>query len=152
MPANALHWLFTGTVEGDDGELRLRIPDATVEDANIEPGEHVRIGLYDAPERSVAASTRGDTAATSDTNAEGDNTPAADEPTEAPPAPKPPVEAGEIRYVEVEDVGKRGDGIANVDRGYVIIVPDTEPGDRVKVEIDEVTADYAMATLLDGPA
>ncbi len=29
----------------------------------------------------------------------------------------------ETRYVEIEDIGKQGDGIARVERGYVIIVP-----------------------------
>lgn len=52
----------------------------------------------------------------------------------------PPVEDDECRVVEIEDVGEQGDGIARAERGYVIIVPDTEPGERVVIEIRCVSA------------
>ena len=58
--------------------------------------------------------------------------------------PQPPVEPGEIRYVEIEDIGKQGDGIARVERGYVIIVPGTEIGERVKIEVTEVKSNFAV--------
>jgi len=35
---------------------------------------------------------------------------------------EPPVEAGETRTVEIEDVGDQGDGITRVERGFVVIV------------------------------
>ncbi len=63
--------------------------------------------------------------------------------------PQPPVEAGEIRYVEVEDIGKQGDGIARVERGYVIIVPGAEIGERVKVEITEVKSNFAVGEIIE---
>ena len=69
----------------------------------------------------------------------------------APPSgPQPPVERGEIRYVEVEDYGKQGDGIARVERGYVVIVPGGEVGERVKVEVTEVRPNFAVGELVDG--
>ena len=67
----------------------------------------------------------------------------------APSDPQPPVETGEIRYVEVEDMGDQGDGIARVERGYVIIVPDTAVGDRVKVEISKVESNFAVGDIVD---
>lgn len=66
-----------------------------------------------------------------------------------PPAPQPPVEDGETRYVEIEDTGKQDDGIARVERGYVLIVPETAVGDRVKVEIVDVSDSFAVATVID---
>ena len=59
------------------------------------------------------------------------------------------MEEGEIRYVEIEDLGKQGDGIARVERGYVIIVPGAEVGERVKVEIAEVKSNFAVGEILE---
>ncbi len=59
------------------------------------------------------------------------------------------VEEGEIRYVEIEDIGKQGDGIARVERGYVIIVPGAEMGERVKVEISEVKSNFAVGEVIE---
>ncbi len=70
-----------------------------------------------------------------------------DEP--APERPQPPVEPGEIRYVEIEDLGKQGDGIARVERGYVIIVPGGEVGERVKIEITEVKSNFAVGEIVE---
>jgi predicted RNA-binding protein with TRAM domain len=56
---------------------------------------------------------------------------------------------GELRYVEIEDIGKQGDGIARVERGYVIIVPGAEVGERVKVEITEVKSNFAVGEIIE---
>ncbi len=44
------------------------------------------------------------------------------------------------------ETSKRGDGIARV-RGFVIFVPNTKPGDKVKVKITRVGRSYAIAEL-----
>jgi predicted RNA-binding protein with TRAM domain len=62
--------------------------------------------------------------------------------------PEPPVEEGEVRAVTVETVGDQGDGIAKVDRGYVVIVPNTEPGDQPTVEIEQVQESVAFASVV----
>jgi len=74
--------------------------------------------------------------------------PAEDE-DNVPSEPQPPVEGGEIRYVEIEDIGKQGDGIARVERGYVIIVPGADVGERVKVEVTEVKSNFAVGEIID---
>ncbi|WP_328766624.1 TRAM domain-containing protein [Haloarcula nitratireducens] len=61
----------------------------------------------------------------------------------------PPVEEGETRRVEIEDIGEQGDGVARVERGYVVIVPDTELGERVAVEIQTVTENVAFAEVTE---
>ncbi|WP_394346466.1 TRAM domain-containing protein [Haloarcula amylovorans] len=57
----------------------------------------------------------------------------------------PPVEEGETRRVEIEDIGEQGDGIARVERGYVIIVPEAELGERVAIEVHDVQSNVAFA-------
>ena len=66
-----------------------------------------------------------------------------------PPAELSPVEVGELRMVTITDQGRRGDGIARVDQGFVVIVPETVPDDRVLIEIVEVRDSYALAGVVE---
>ena len=43
-----------------------------------------------------------------------------------------------MREVEIESLGDQGDGITKIDGGYVVIVPDTEVGERVTTRLDDV--------------
>ncbi len=123
-----LRCLFNAELrEAEDGHL-LEVPAAELEGGTVEAGEVYRVALLEqspggrGPRRS-------------------------DEP--APERPQPPVEPGEIRYVEIEDLGKQGDGIARVERGYVIIVPGGEVGERVKIEITEVKSNFAVGEIVE---
>jgi predicted RNA-binding protein with TRAM domain len=59
------------------------------------------------------------------------------------------VEVGEQRNVEIEDLGEQGDGITRVERGFVVIVPDTELGERVSVKIESVRDSVAFASVVE---
>ena len=119
--------LFSADVSDDGDRYVVEVPRREIETGAIESGETYRVALISSdaePERE-----------TSEEN--------------VPSEPQPPVEAGEIRYVEIEDIGKQGDGIARVERGYVIIVPDTEVGDRVKIEVTEVKSNFAVGDVIE---
>ncbi|QLG28695.1 TRAM domain-containing protein [Halorarum halophilum] len=60
-----------------------------------------------------------------------------------------PVAEGEQHTVEIEDIGEKGDGIARVDRGFVVIVPDTELRERVTIEITDVTETVAFGEVVE---
>lgn len=62
---------------------------------------------------------------------------------------EPPVHEGETRVVEIEDLGDQGDGIARVERGYVVIVPETDQRERVRVEITDVRKNVAFAKVVE---
>lgn len=62
---------------------------------------------------------------------------------------QPPVAEDETRIVEIEDVGDQGDGLTRVDRGYVVIVPGAEKGERVEIEIETVRENVAFARVID---
>ena len=62
--------------------------------------------------------------------------------------PEPPVEKGDQRMVEIVDIGEQGDGIARVERGYVVIVPDTEMHERVTVRITDVKTNLAFSEVI----
>ncbi|MCU4801024.1 TRAM domain-containing protein [Halobacteria archaeon HArc-gm2] len=121
--------LFSAEVSEDGDSYVVEVPRREVDTGSIQPGETYRVALIAADESEETSEDGGTTT--------------------APTEPQPPVEGGEIRYVEIEDIGKQGDGIARVERGYVIIVPDAEIGERVKVEISEVKSNFAVGEIID---
>jgi predicted RNA-binding protein with TRAM domain len=120
--------LFNADVRDEDDRYVVEVPKREVETGSIDPGETYRVALI-----SRAAESTSETVDS-------------DGPTSEP---QPPVEPGELRYVEIEDIGKQGDGIARVERGYVIIVPDTAVGDRVKIEVSEVKSNFAVGEVIE---
>ena len=119
--------LVSSRVEEENGSYVVEIPESEIGDGDVQEGEVYSIGVVEKGGGKEESSDGGSQL-------------------------QPPVEEGEIRYVEIEDLGKQGDGIARVERGYVIIVPDAEVGDRVKVEIDEVKENFAVGEVLEEDA
>lgn len=60
-----------------------------------------------------------------------------------PPLPKP-VKLGEECEVTIEEISRRGDGIAKI-QNFVIFVPGTKVGDKVRVRITRVASRFAVA-------
>jgi predicted RNA-binding protein with TRAM domain len=121
--------LFSGSIEERDGSYTVEIPERELQLGDLEEGATYRVAILPAPAQSDAA-------------------------TEEPPErergpPGPPVDEGATRSVEIEDIGEQGDGITRVERGYVVIVPDTEVGERVKVEITDVRQNVAFAEVIE---
>jgi predicted RNA-binding protein with TRAM domain len=55
------------------------------------------------------------------------------------------VSEGEVLEVDIEDMGRQGDGIARIGPGYVVFVSDTNVGDRVRVRITSTRENFAFA-------
>nr|WP_245188641.1 TRAM domain-containing protein [Halarchaeum rubridurum] len=135
--------MFNAEVTVSDDEYVVRVPTSEIETGAVDPGEVYRVALIERDDAGASDAAPSDTASGSATPATGDAT---------GEGPQPPVEQGEIRYVEIEDIGKQGDGIARVERGYVIIVPGVEIGDRVKVEITQVKSNFAVGETIEDDA
>jgi len=58
-----------------------------------------------------------------------------------------PVELGKEYEVDIKETSRRGEGIARI-RGFVIFVPDTKPGDHVKVKVTRVSNRFATAEIV----
>lgn len=58
-----------------------------------------------------------------------------------------PVELGEELEVEITELSPKGEGIAK-NQGFVIYVPDTKPGDIVKIKVIRITEKAANATVI----
>jgi 23S rRNA (uridine2552-2'-O)-methyltransferase len=59
-----------------------------------------------------------------------------------------PVREGDRIEIEIEDVGREGDGIGKVE-GYTLFVSDTEPGDTVEVEVTDVKPRFGFAAQVE---
>ena len=57
-------------------------------------------------------------------------------------APKTPVSVGEEYNVKIEEMSRQGMGVAKID-GFVILVNNTRPGDRVMIRITKVGSGFA---------
>jgi predicted RNA-binding protein with TRAM domain len=58
-----------------------------------------------------------------------------------------PVKEGETYDVEIIEVGSRGDGIAKI-QNFVIFVPGTQKGDKVKIRITKVRSTSAVGEVV----
>ncbi|QFU84444.1 TRAM domain-containing protein [Natronorubrum aibiense] len=130
VPDNLL-CLYNAELEEQDDSYVIEVPAREVSTNQIASGEVCRAAVLQRETR--------------DTN---NHSTESDRQNTAQSAPEPPVEEGERRTVTIEDVGDQGDGIARVERGYVIIVPDTKLGDQVVIEIENVRQNVAFADVV----
>ncbi|MFT4946782.1 MAG: putative RNA-binding protein with TRAM domain [Natronomonas sp.] len=136
---DSLQSLFTATVEQREDRYYIEIPESEIEHDAATLGETYRVAVLPH-----------DTG--SDQQPEPSQPSADESRAETEPRPDPPVDEGEVRTVEIESVGDQGDGIAKVERGYVVIVPDARPGEQPTVEIEQVKQNVAFARIVDEPA
>lgn len=125
-----LRCLFSAQIEERDGSYVVEVPKQELQLGDIEADCTYRVAMLSGP-------------------ADPEVTEEKREPQRERGAPTPPVEEGETRVVEVESIGDKGDGITRVERGFVVIVPDTEKGERVTIEITDVRENVAFATVLE---
>jgi predicted RNA-binding protein with TRAM domain len=58
-----------------------------------------------------------------------------------------PVELGEELEVDIKELSPQAEGIAKV-QGFVIHVPNTKPGDHVKIKITQIRGKAANAEII----
>jgi len=119
--------LFSADVIEERDSHVIKIPDCEIETGNLQEGEKYRVALL-----GTTPTPKEDSTQRREVN-----------------GPEPPVEIGETRTVDIEGLGEQGDGIARVERGYVIIVPETEKGERVTIEITDVTETVGFADVVE---
>jgi len=128
--SDQLHCLFSATVEEQGDSYVVEVPEQEVRLGDLQAGETYRVAVLPSPSNDEANDT--------DTESQRERGP-----------PEPPVKEGEERTVEIEDLGDQGDGLARVERGFVVVVPDTEQGERVTIEITEVRETVAFAEVIE---
>lgn len=122
-----LHCLFSTELTEQEDRYVFEVPKRELRIGDITAGTTYRVAVLPAPSE--------------------ENEPPNREPESESSPQEPPVEEGDIREVEIETIGDQGDGLARVDRGFVVVVPETGPGERVKIEITDVKETVAFATV-----
>jgi len=131
---DSLRSLFTATIEKEDGTYLIEVPKSEIENDAARTGTTYRVAVLPDTDPGTEESSEESSQRQPDHES-------------GPPAP--PVDEGEVREVTIESVGDQGDGIAKVERGYVVIVPEAKPGDNPTVEIEEVKENVAFAEVVE---
>jgi len=133
--SDSLRSVFSAQIEERDGSYVVDIPASEIEHDALAADETYRIAIL-ASEASTGQKSQQEQPQS-----------AAQEPR--PTSDGPPVDEGEVRDVTIETTGDQGDGIAKVERGYVVIVPGGQPGDVLTVEIEQVQENVAFASIVE---
>lgn len=121
--------LFSEQVRTQDGRYLIDVPEREIESGQLAEGEGYRIGFFPIPGESQAS-----------------NIP--DRHSNERPSQEPPVDEGDVLDVEIVDIGDQGDGIARIDSGYVVFVPDTTLHEHVTIEITDARETMGFAEVL----
>jgi predicted RNA-binding protein with TRAM domain len=133
-----LRCLFSAPITDKGDSYVVEIPTQAVQHGELGTGEIYRVALLPAD-----ASTQ-----TKEPHLNAESDPGTD-PDRVNHHPEPPVKEGDRRKVEIESLGDQGDGIARVERGFVVIVPETERGEQATVEITDVQDTVAFAEVVE---
>jgi len=126
--------LFSAEVEAQDESYVIEVPKNEVDIGYVDPAEAYQLAVFsvDSNEESTETTTEPES-----------------EPEPESTHNQPPVSEGDTRVVEIKEMGDQGDGLARVDRGYVVIIPDTEKGERVEIEIETVRKNVAFGRVTE---
>ena len=127
--------LFSASIDQQNDSYRIEIPRSELEEGTITSGETYRVALVSSTPQSDDGVTR----------RQPDTTSSSESGSSDSSQQSPPVEPGDIREVTIESLGDQGDGIAKIDRGYVVIVPGTRPDDEVTIEIEQAQENVTFA-------
>jgi predicted RNA-binding protein with TRAM domain len=127
-----LECLFSASVEETEGSYTIEVPNEELESGTVSAGETYRVVIVGESSPAGSRSQHDDTPSASSTSA----------------TPSPPVSSGDIREVTIETLGDQGDGIAKIERGYVLIVPGARPDEELTVEITQVRDNVGFAEVL----
>jgi predicted RNA-binding protein with TRAM domain len=125
--------LFAAEVEERDQSYVVEVPKQEVDVGYVDPTKDYQIALLRQPGQ----------------NSQPTPTPTSDKSSQQPDLDQPPVSAGETRVVEISELGDQGDGLTRVERGFVVIVPNTQKGERVRIEIETVRDTVAFGQVLE---
>jgi predicted RNA-binding protein with TRAM domain len=131
-----LRSLFSAPVEETEDSYVIEVPRSEVDKGSVDGTESYQVALLSSGSSSVEADSL---------STPGSNNPS----TEQEEPQSPPVSEGEERIVEITQMGDQGDGLTRVERGFVVIVPETEMGERVRITIETVHETVAFGEVIE---
>lgn len=140
---NSLLCMFSSRIERRNNSYVLEVPEQEVDIGSLEEGKVYKVAVFEASEPAETEVTESGFSGEVASTQVGTHQQSATEELD-----QPPVEEGDIREVEVEDIGEKGDGLARIPPGYVVFVENTRPGDRVRIKITEARDNFAFAEVI----
>jgi len=128
--------LFSAAVEETADSYVIEVPATEVTDGFVDEDEIYQLALLSTGRPSVGRESSGSSQ---------DTTPS----QEGEGIQNPPVSEGDERIVEISETGDQGDGLTRVERGFVVIVPGAEVGDRVRIQIETVRDTVAFGEVVE---
>ncbi|WP_435102021.1 TRAM domain-containing protein [Halarchaeum sp. P4] len=150
--SDSLRLLFETSIESDGDRYVVPIPRELVENGTLSAGDAYRVALLAADEESDTEPTTETATSARATSAESSTSTSSSTESSERHTQRPPVDEGDIRTVTIDTLGDQGDGIAKVERGFIVIVPGTEPGDQLNVEVTDVKETVAFAEPVESSA
>ncbi len=129
--SDSLLCLYNGRLEKRGDSYVIEVPEREVRQGDVRRGDVYRVALLSRPDADADDSGGSDSGSRSRSD-----------------HPEPPVDVGDVRDVTIEGTGKQGDGIAKVERGYVVIVPGAREGDDVTIKITKITDNFAIGEVI----
>jgi|AntDeeMetagen285_2_1112576.scaffolds.fasta_scaffold00258_7 predicted RNA-binding protein with TRAM domain len=137
-----LQTLFTSSIEVFEDRYFIEVPRSEIDSDTLDPVETYRIAFLSADSAKSGSSH----IQTPSTGSE----PRGYNPDRWNDSQQPPVKDDQIIDVKIESLGDQGDGIAKVGTsGYVVVVPDTVPGNTYTIQIDSTKENVAFAEVVN---
>lgn len=130
--------VFSEEVLEDGERYVIEIPPSLEGDTGVHPDETYRIALISDASELIRRAGQGD-------SKEATRAPNTSEPTASRTAP---VSTDETLSVTITADGTHGDGVAKVNGGFVIFVPEASVGEEVLVRVTDVKGTYAQAEII----
>jgi len=128
--------LFSAPVEETPDSYVIEIPHREVIEGFVDRDEAYQVAVLSTGKASVK-------------DGSSSKSPSRDSLTEEREHQDPPVSEGEERIVEITEIGDQGDGLTRVERGFVVIVPETEVGERVRITVETVHETVAFGEVIE---
>ena len=125
--------LFSATVDEQRDSYVIEVPRSEVEDGFADTSQAYQVALLSTTSES---SEEDSGSANTDHRVDHDRQ-------------EPPVDVGEHRIVEITEIGDQGDGLTRVERRFVVIVPETQQGERVRIQVQTVKENVAFAEVVE---
>ena len=128
--------LFSAPVKETSDSYIIEVPRSEIDRGSVDQDEVYRVALLSTGRPSAEAES------SSRSRSRNSSTPEKEQ-------QDPPVSEGEERIVEITEMGDQGDGLTRVERGFVVIIPETEVGERVRIRIETVHETVAFGEVVE---
>jgi len=150
--------LFAGSIHEQNSEYHVSVPKQQIDNGALDADKQYRIALIETDQSASSQQSSQQSSKQSSRRSEHRSSQGNSPPPSSQSRAKgnrqfasdgnPPVEEGDQITVEIESTGDKGDGIAKVEGGYVIVVENGEVGEELTVRIDAVKPNYAFADVV----